>query len=231
MNIGAVILCRYDSSRLFGKALREINHKPILEWITLFIKQSPMIDDICVATSIESSDDLIAQFCDTRSIKCFRGSKDDVALRFLQCSQENHYDYAFRVNGDNLFVEPTILTLMVNLVTDEKYDFVSNVARRSFPYGMSAELLNVEFYGRAYRSFYEEKHHEHVTLYLYENSDLGKRMDVDNEEWKHLPGIQLAIDTIEDVRRAEKVFERVNGDYRRINYALLNEMARVGDLS
>ncbi|MBT7897004.1 MAG: acylneuraminate cytidylyltransferase, partial [Flavobacteriales bacterium] len=49
--VGVIILCRYDSKRLYGKVLRKINNKPILEWISLSIGVCQNIDKICVATS------------------------------------------------------------------------------------------------------------------------------------------------------------------------------------
>lgn len=228
MKVGAVILCRYDSTRLFGKALRVIYNKPILEWISIFIKQAQLIDDLCVATSVEESDDPIAEFCKNLRIPCFRGSKVDVADRFLQCAKSNDFDYAFRVNGDNLFVQPSMLTDMVRSIADEQYDLVSNVPGRSYPFGMSAELVRVEFYDQVYRSFKENRHHEHVTLYLYENTEVGNRRYFTNEKWTNLAGVQLAIDTIEDVHRAERVFKQVGGDFTKVNFELLERMAQEG---
>jgi len=228
---GAIILCRYDSNRLPGKALLEIYHRPILEWITMFIKQSSGIDHICVATSDEGSDDPIADFCDSTSIPCFRGSKNDVASRFLSCARDNQYDYAFRVNGDNLFVEPSILTAMIEHIGETEYDFVSNVPGRTFPYGMSVELLNIDFYEQVISLFSEQRHYEHVTLYLYENENVGQRKYLVNSDWQYLSGIQLAIDTSQDVQRAEKVFREVKGVHTEINYSLLNQMAKKGLLA
>ena len=42
------------------------------------------------------------------------------------------FDYAFRINGDNLFVVPEILDDMVGSLSEENYDFISNVYGRTF---------------------------------------------------------------------------------------------------
>ena len=228
MKIGVIILCRFDSTRLYGKALKKINNKPILEWINLFINNSQDIDEICIATSDEKSDDIIEAFCNKKNIKCYRGSKNNVALRFLSCAKQLNLDYAFRINGDNLFVEPTLLTQMVATIREQPFDFVSNVDGRTYPFGMSIELLKVSFFEYIYNEFDNERHFEHVTLFLYENLDLGKRKNIKNEKWKYLPGVHLAIDTMEDFKKAENIFERAKGDYKKINFSFLNEMARAG---
>jgi len=231
MNVGVIILCRYDSTRLYGKALKKIYNRSILEWITLFISECSKIDNICVATSNKKTDDIIEEFCNNHNISCFRGSKENVALRFLNCAKKQNLDYAFRINGDNLFVEPTLLSNMIDIVQQEAFDFISNVEGRSYPYGMSMELLNVSFYERIYNDFINERHFEHVTLYLYENTKLGNRKYLKNTEWKYLPGIHLAIDTNEDFKKAENIFKYADGDYQRINISFLNKMAKEGYLS
>ena len=111
MNIGAIILCRFDSSRLYGKALKRICEKPIIEWIYYFLRKSDKINNIYIATSNHESDNAIAEFCYGKEIEVFRGSKDNVAKRFLDCAEFYELDYAFRINGDNLFVNSEILSL------------------------------------------------------------------------------------------------------------------------
>ena len=58
-NIGVVILVRYNSTRLYGKALLDINGKPSLKYLierleTLFDKSQ-----LIIATSKENHDDAI----------------------------------------------------------------------------------------------------------------------------------------------------------------------------
>ena len=229
--VGVIILCRYDSKRLYGKVLRKINNKPILEWISLSIGVCQNIDKICVATSNEKSDDKIAEFCKKKNINCYRGSKHNVAKRFLNCAKQFDLDYVFRINGDNLFVDSTLLSQMVDMAMVQQFDFISNVEGRTFPFGMSVELLKVSFFEAIYKKYNNERHFEHVTLFLYENPKVGNRKNIKNNKWEYLPGIHLAIDTFEDFKKAENIFQHANGDYDKINYSFLNKMAKEGYLS
>ena len=174
--------------------------------------------------------DGIYNICDKKNISCYRGSKLDVAKRFLNCAKQFDLHYAFRINGDNLFVDSTLLSQMVEFVRKQSFDFVSNVEGRSFPYGMSIELLNINFFEKIYKEFNNKRHYEHVTIYLYENPELGARKYIENTEWTFLPGIHLAIDTLKDFKKAENVFNYANGNYKKINLSLLNKMVEKGFL-
>ena len=85
MKIGFVIICRYNSSRLPGKILMEINGKSILQYIIERLSLVVPENNIVVATSEEKTDNPIAEYCIKNKINVFRGSLDNVALRFLNC--------------------------------------------------------------------------------------------------------------------------------------------------
>ena len=50
LKIMGVIPARFNSSRLPGKALREIAGKPMIHWVYLNAKRSPLLTDLAVAT-------------------------------------------------------------------------------------------------------------------------------------------------------------------------------------
>ena len=82
MKIGAIVICRYNSSRLPGKILKKINGKPILTYIIERLKCVQNLDDFIVATSINTTDQPIVDYCIKNQIKYFRGSLENVAERF-----------------------------------------------------------------------------------------------------------------------------------------------------
>ena len=53
-------------------------------------------------------------------------------------------DYAIRINGDNLFTDSNIILDMIKLTKTEKWSFLSNIYDRTFPMGVSVEIVNVE---------------------------------------------------------------------------------------
>lgn len=94
MKIGAVILCRYNSSRLPGKIFEKVKGRSILENIVFRLEQAQNLDEIIVATSEEESDNIIADYCKNEGISCYRGDLNKVADRFLGAAEHHQLDYA-----------------------------------------------------------------------------------------------------------------------------------------
>ena len=209
MRSGVIILCRYSSNRLPGKILLEINDKSILQYI--IERLAPLgQSNVVVATSTESSDDTIATFCTTWNIPVFRGDLNDVAQRFLDCACHFGFDYAVRINGDNLFTDAELICKLVGIAEKEGYEFVSNVQGRTFPIGMSVEVVKVNKYATMISKFNEDKYHEHVTLYFYEHPSSIKAFFVRNEEMPSAAGIHLAIDEQADIHQAETLLNKMD---------------------
>jgi len=218
MKIGFIIICRYNSNRLPGKILRKIKGKPILQYIFERLNYVVLAENIVIATSTESTDDPIEQFCIDNGYQCFRGSLNNVAERFLKCTEKFEFDFATRINGDNLFIDISTLKGMIEIASSNKYDFISNVKNRTYPKGMSIEIVKTSYYKECYQKFSDESHFEHVTLYLYENDRDKKHYYYFNTTCPETAGMQLAIDTEEDFAFAEKIFCNFSTDH--FNYGL-----------
>jgi spore coat polysaccharide biosynthesis protein SpsF len=218
LKIGFIIICRYNSKRLPGKILKEINGKPIIAYIIERLMTSVEREHIIVATSREHTDDPIENFCNQNNIHCFRGSLDNVAERFLQCAQKYSFDFATRINGDNFFMDVDSLKEMIDITLSNKYDFVTNLKNRTFPKGMSIEIVRISFYEKMYRQFNNNDHFEHVTQYLYQHDDQSRYYHYLNTVCPEAGGIQLAIDDEGDFRLAEKIIHTFTGQHT--NYGL-----------
>lgn len=204
MNIGIVILCRYNSSRLPGKILRKINGKTILEYIFERVGQVVPQENIVVATSEEITDSPIADFCIQKGYNCYRGSLNNVSLRFLNCAKEFAFDYVARINGDNLFADISSLSAMHALAERGAYNFISNLKNRTFPKGMSIEIVKTSYYEQVYQKFSSPEDFEHVTWYLYQHGE-DDFFHYFNTECPEFAGVQLAIDTQDDFDRARYI--------------------------
>ncbi len=213
MSIGFIILARFNSRRLPGKALLPIEEVPLLLHIYKALRQVASPECIVVATSDQPTDDPIVHFCRQHKILCFRGSLDHVAQRFYQCAAAHHFDYATRINGDNLFVAMETLREMLSFIqtTPVKPDFLTNVKDRTFPYGMSVEMVKTSFYREVLTLIQlNPRYQEHVTLYLYEHEETGTRTYFYNRQCPEAKGINLAIDTEEDLIFARRMIQKMD---------------------
>ena len=203
MRIGALILCRYNSSRLPGKILKPVKGKPILENIHRRLQSVNLLSEIVVCTSDQESDEPIVEFCEDLKISYYRGSLDNVAHRFLSAAEQYDLDYVIRINGDNIFVDTDLLSEMCAAAMTSEYDFISNLPGRTFPYGMSIEIVRTKYYQEVFSRFKNSEHLEHVTKYLYDNeSEIPSFKYFTNNVFPFLQQLQLAVDTSEDYHNA-----------------------------
>lgn len=215
MKIGTIILCRYSSTRLPGKILKELNGKPVLSY--LYEKFERIVKEkgcVLVCTSTDPSDDIIAEFCKAQSYNCYRGDLHNVAKRFLDASKAYNYDYAVRINGDALFVDIETYEEMIEICQKADYDFISNVKGRSFPFGMSVEIVKTDFFEKIQPEIQAiPKYREHVTLYLYEHLQIGKQFHHFNTKCPDLKGLQIALDEPKDLELFKRVMNKLKDDY------------------
>ena len=217
MKVGMILLCRYDSKRLPGKILKKIKGKRIIEYIIDRLNGVGNGYPIYVATSNEKSDDPIINFCKNKSIPFFRGSKSNVASRFLECSLKMNIDYAIRINGDNLFTDSNIILDMIKLTKTEKWSFLSNIYDRTFPMGVSVEIVNVELLKNKI-SLFDQYEREHVMPYFYKNLDESQVYKYKNENYSDDFKIKLAIDDKNDFEFASKIIDSM--DYSPQSYSI-----------
>ena len=213
MKVAIVVLCRYNSSRLPGKILKKIGNKPILQYIIERLQKSKYASGLIVATSSEKSDDDISHFCTKQNIKCFRGPLENVSERFLACGIDSYSDYIVRINGDNLFTDAELMDQLIDTAIEEGHDFVSNVEKRTFPKGISIEVVKLTYYQSIYPQLESEYHKEHVTSYIYENPHLGSIRFIHNNLIKEAHGLNLALDTYKDLEQAEKLINKMKKDH------------------
>lgn len=211
---GIIILCRYDSTRLPGKVLLKIAGKEVLGYIYERALKVMGPENVVVATSTEKDDQPIVDYCAARKINCFRGSKDNVAQRFLQCGQKFNFDYLVRVCGDSVLLDHALLAKMIKIALEGQYDLVSNVQKRTFPPGMSLEIVKRGFYERAIGHMTSKEDKEHVTSYLYKNEGPERYFFVYNDECPEMKNAQLALDDASDLDFLTKIIKAMRKDHR-----------------
>jgi len=216
--VGLIVLSRYDSKRLPGKALIKINGKEILGYIyerLLCVRGR----EIVIATSEEKKDNPIVEYCNSNNISCFRGSHADVSTRILQCAESYKFDYFVRICGDSVLVDPQIIGKMIVIAQEGNYDFVSNVKNRTFPVGISVEVLKTSFYKEINALLKTSYEREHVTSFLYENElQFPNRHYFFNDICPEASIYKLALDEAKDLEFLTKVIDCMEGDH--CNYFL-----------
>jgi sialic acid synthase SpsE/spore coat polysaccharide biosynthesis protein SpsF (cytidylyltransferase family) len=208
MKTGIIVLSRYNSRRLPGKALIDICGRPVLGHILARLRHAAPEVPVVVATSSEPSDDAIAAYCRRAGVDCHRGALDDVAGRFLSAATERGWDFAVRINGDNLLTDRDSLRAMLAVAATDQFDLVTNVPGRPFPTGMTIEILRTSHFRSTMAQVNTAHDREHVTSWYYTNPDAGRRHVYQNRQAPTAAGLHLALDTPDDLIRLRDIVTR-----------------------
>jgi hypothetical protein len=141
-------------------------------------------------------------------VRCFRGSHNDVASRFLEAARSEDWEFAIRINGDNLFVDTESIRGMLAIARTDAFDFVTNVPGRKFPKGMSVEIVRTQFLDEVLKENRDPEDREHVTRAIYNTPSIGRRYIYPNTICPEAQGMDLALDTPEDLARIESIISR-----------------------
>lgn len=188
-----------NSSRLPGKALLKIGNKPLLQLCIESISRSKHFIPI-IATSREISDQPIYDLSQELGVECFRGDLENVALRTKELLELKKCSLFARVNGDSPLVDGQLLDKGFEMINSSEVEIVSNIFPvRSYPYGMSVEILKTQTFLDNFQNFQDEEL-EHITSFFYKNIEKFKHYNLilDGENAKD---ISLVVDNLEDLNR------------------------------
>ena len=200
-----IIQARLNSKRFKGKVLRLIYGKPLLWYVLKSVKKSKYVRKIIVATSVKKSDDPLAKFLKKNEIKFYRGSLHNVAERLLKAAKNQNVKQFMRISGDSPFVDYRIIDklIKINRTLSVKYDLITNVFPRSFPSGMSVEIIKTNLLEKMLNKF-SKSDKEHVTTYFYRNH---KKFKIKNLKTMKRINNKYSIDRPSEIKKLKKLFK------------------------
>ena len=205
MRVNAIIQARCGSSRFPNKVFAIIDGKPLLWHVVNRLKLTSMIDDIIVATTINSRDDMIEEWCKSEKVNYFRGSENDVLNRYYKASKAYPSDVIVRVTADDPFKEPSVIDRVIKMLIDEKYDLVTNNFPPSFPEGLDCEAFSSTVLEIMEKTTQDSFEREHVTQYVYHNPQQFKIGNITSND--NLSYLRWTIDNEEDYLMVKRIYE------------------------
>lgn len=207
MRIIAVIPARLSSKRLPGKVLKKINKDSLIEIIHKKLSKIFQKKNVFVITSNQKSDSKIFNFCNKKNIRVFRGSLNNVFSRTLKIGNLLNADGILRVNGDSPLIINREIKKSLKIFKTKKYDLVTNIFPRSYPIGMSIEIIKTKVMNRVSKKILKKSHKEHITKYFYDNFKFFKIFNIKRK--KNYSNVHLAVDTMEDFNKVKKIFLKI----------------------
>jgi spore coat polysaccharide biosynthesis protein SpsF len=202
----AVLQARVGSTRLPGKALMSIAGRPMVAHVVERIAAAPAVDGVVVATTVESEDDALEQFCRSAGLACVRGSTDDVLDRFHAALAAHPAEVVVRVTGDCPLLDPEVSGLVIAeyLANATRADYVSNVMPASYPDGLDTEVFSRDALERAWREARLPSEREHVTTYMRKPESGFRLLNVRHHT--DLSDHRFTVDTARDLSFVREVY-------------------------
>ena len=209
----ASIEARMGSSRFPGKMLADLNGKPVIERLVNRLKQCSLLDDIILATTVETKDDNLVEWAELNGLGYYRGSEEDVLLRVVEAQQYANSDIVVEITGDCVATDPDIVDIAVATYLANKCDFVTNCEKPFYPPGMYAQVFSLKSLEEVERKVKDHKVREHVSLYFYENSDDYKIIHLMSPPRWQLPDhCRVYIDYPEDLEFLRALYSRLESE-------------------
>jgi spore coat polysaccharide biosynthesis protein SpsF (cytidylyltransferase family) len=161
----AIIQARTSSTRLPGKTLAPIAGQAAILFMCARVRRARSLEGLCVATSVDPSDDPLAAAVEGAGITLFRGSLDDVLERFAGAARACGAEQVVRLTGDCPLVDPDLVDRAVGLLADG-YDYASNTDPPSYPDGLDVEAMTMTALEEAAREATLGSDREHVTPFI-----------------------------------------------------------------
>lgn len=193
------------SSRLPGKVLVDVGGVPLLQRLLDRLRAVNEIDDIIVATTTETTDDVLADWLRVAGHHFYRGSSDDVLDRFVKAASGHDADFIVRITGDDPLKDPSIVSTAIRLIkANSQTDYVSNTIEPTWPEGLDIEVLRTEALIRAHREAKQKSDREHVTSYIWNRPHI---FTLKNFHWhRNLSHWRWTVDKPADLELIRRIF-------------------------
>lgn len=224
MKTVAIIQARMGSTRLPGKVLMKLQDKSVLEHVIERVKQAKLIDEIVVATTTLSEDDVLYEAAMRYGVHVYRGSSDNVLSRYYEAAKQAEAHVIVRITSDCPLIDPIIMDEVIEFYNNNRYNIVTNAGNilkeRTYPRGMDVEVFSMESLEIANNNAEKVHQFEHVTPYIYEilqNTFYFSNKD-DYSQYR------LTLDTPEDLLLLTHVYDQL---YNKNHDFYLNEIIKL----
>ena len=200
--VGIIVVARVTSTRLPNKATCKILGKESLAVLLQRMKRVKNSDEIILATSKDKSDDILEEIANKEEVKFFRGSLDDVALRYYEAAKQYKLDQIVRITGDAILCDEVMLdkAIVSQISKGSDVTFIKNM-----PYGTAKEVFSFRTIEAVAKNAEKSENTEYLEWYL-ENSRNFK-VNYIKSDYVFNKSIRLTLDYKEDLVLFNKIFD------------------------
>jgi spore coat polysaccharide biosynthesis protein SpsF len=207
MTIGAFITARLKSERLPRKALKPLGGRPMIAHLVDRLRRVEGVDRIVLCTSWLPEDEPLARFAQAEGIGVYRGEPVDVLARLAAAARSFGVEQVLSCTADNPLTDPRAMGDLLRFHLREGLDYSRSkgLPLGAFGYAVSAAALqrvcaikqgtDTEIWGGYFTA--PEAGFRWGTLAF-------------DEVGRNWPELRVTVDTPEDFRFVERVFESLH---------------------
>ena len=204
-NRTVIVQCRLSSTRLPGKALKDLGGNSVLARVLSAMK-NVKADYYYVATDEDSYEQLLP-VCRENGFECFAGPLDDVLLRFTMLLEKLKTKTVIRATADNpfLFYEAAEESAALFEEKNKGKGSCDYLTFSGLPHGSGVEVFSAESLIKAAKETSDPYDHEHVGPALYNHKEKYKCEFVPSPRRYDFTELRTTIDTYSDYLRAVSI--------------------------
>lgn len=202
--IVCVSQARMTSTRLPGKVLMTAAGKPLIHHHLERLMRAKRLDGLVLATTLNDTDDPLAEAAVQLGVPVFRGDEHDVLGRFAGAAAAARADVVVRVTGDCPLIDPALVDELIGcFVQGEPLDYLSIDTTR-YPRGLDAEIFTRAALETADAEATDPAEREHVTPFIYRRPDRF-RLGAPLAPSRTVPPYRWCVDELSDLELVSRI--------------------------
>jgi N,N'-diacetyllegionaminate synthase len=225
---GVLFIARTDSERLTEKVILPIDENNCI--LDIILEKSKCILNASkkvLCTTDNQKDEILIAFANKHKINTFKGAKEDVLKRMIDCAESYNLENVVRVTCDNPLYDPKIIDDLISIHVNNNNDFTT-LNREMIPVGVNVEIYKLDYLLYLHSAANNKEKTEYLTFLVEDDLhskfkkqtfDLKFKNDLSHE----VKNARMTVDYYEDVaflRKINTLCNIINSDIESILYVL-----------
>lgn len=207
----AVLACRNQSNRLYGKPLQFLDKKNkvrVIDQIIFALKKINVFDNIILAIAKKKGNSIYEDIAKKHRIKFIYGPENNVIKRLVLSAKKHNANEIFRVTSESPFIYHNLVKKILTIYRKSKLDaiFLDNIVD-----GSGFEIFSMDSMKKSLK-FATGDAKEHVTKYMRLNKKKFKIIKFNGPKELFRKDLRLTIDNPEDLIVCKAIYEKFKKD-------------------